>query len=365
MIMQKKLTINDIARMAQVSKATVSRVLNRHASVDPVLRERVMDIVQEHNFVPNVTATELANGRTRLIGVLAPPLNWPAIPEIMHGVSEYIETTPYEVVLYSMNLERNHSDVLDRILAMRMVSGLLAILPGGLSSHLDTFFQQGLPLVMIDDQKEPTHIPWVGIDNFSSAYEATNYLLQLGHRRIAHIMGPRHYYCALQRLEGYQQALLEAGIPLEPDLLLQGEFEPASGRRCAEMLFAQDRGTWPSAIFVGNDQMAYGVLEVAEERKIQVPEAVSIIGFDDNLLSAHMRPPLTTMHQPFMEMGYQATKLLLNMIDPEHVHKPEQKWQAFSSSLPDTTKNDHSSRIQIPTHLVTRTSSGAFHPRLL
>ncbi|GCE31743.1 LacI family transcriptional regulator [Dictyobacter alpinus] len=343
--MQKKLTINDIARMAQVSKATVSRVLNRHSSVDPVLRERVMDIVQQYNFVPNTIATELANGRTHLIGVLAPPLNWPAIPEILHGVSEHIEHTRYEIVLYSMNLERNHSDVLDRILAMRMVSGLLAILPGELADHLDTFFQQGLPLVMIDDQKEPTHIPWVGIDNFASAYEATSYLLQLGHRRIAHIMGPQHYYCVVQRLEGYRQALTDAGLQADPELLFQGEFEPASGRRCAETIFAQDQSAWPDAIFVGNDQMAYGVLEVAEAQKIQVPEAVSIIGFDDNLLSAHMRPPLTTIHQPFTEMGYQATQLLLSMIDPNY--------------QPD---NEQPTRIQLPTHLVTRVSSASTHP---
>jgi LacI family transcriptional regulator len=128
--MQDKLTINDIARLAGVSKATVSRVLNHNSSVDPTLSERVRRIVEEYGFVPNVTARGLAGGRTRLIGVLAPPLTWPAVPEIMRGVADYIEDTSYEVVLYSINFERDHADVLDRILALRMVSGLLAILQG-------------------------------------------------------------------------------------------------------------------------------------------------------------------------------------------------------------------------------------------
>src|SRR2546430_17502916 len=103
--MQEKLTIQDIAQLAGVSKASVSRVLNHHPSVSSELHERVMRIVQEHKFVPNVTATELAGGRTRLIGVLTPPLTWPSIPEILRGVAEYIEYTSYEIVLYSINFE--------------------------------------------------------------------------------------------------------------------------------------------------------------------------------------------------------------------------------------------------------------------
>ena len=141
--MQEKLTIQDIARLAGVSKATVSRVLNSSASVTPELSARVLQIVQAHGFVPNVTATSLAGGKTRLVGVLAPPLTWPSVPEIMRGVAEYIENTSYEIILYSINFESsNHAEVLDRILSMRMASGLLAILPGELSPHLIECFHR-------------------------------------------------------------------------------------------------------------------------------------------------------------------------------------------------------------------------------
>ncbi len=363
--MQEKITIRDVARLAGVSKATVSRVLNNNASVDPVLSERVRRIVQEYGFVPDVTATGLARGRNamRLIAVLAPPLTWPAVPEIMRGVASYIEETAYEVVLYSINyeqsdnFERTHSDILDRILALRITSGMLAILPGELSHHLTDRFQQGLPLVMIDDQEEPNTIPWVGIDNFASAYEATRYLLQLGHRRIAHILGPQHYYCAIERFQGYCCALRDAGLSLEPALLPQGSFEPVGGRDCAQQLFAQDRECWPDAIFAANDQMAYGVLEVAEQRGIQVPGEMTVIGFDDNLLSSHVRPSLTTVHQPFFEMGRIATKMLLTRIDPEHRTHPIQKRdQEHMLAYEDIGV---STRVQLPTSLVVRTSSGA------
>jgi LacI family transcriptional regulator len=362
--MREKLTIQDVARLAGVSKATVSRVLNHNPSVNPALKERVMQVIQEHGFVPNVTAIGLAGGRTRLIGVLAPPLVWPAIPEIMRGVAEYIEDTAYEIVLYSIsfsNVESEHSDVLDRILALRLAAGLLAIFPGELSRYLTEHYQRGLPMVMIDDQAAPTQIPWVGIDNRASAYQATHYLLELGHRRIAHIMGPDHYYCAIERYEGYLQALLEAGITPEPELLLQGRFEPLSGRECAAQLLSRDRTTWPTAIFAANDQMAYGVLEYAEQHGISVPEDITVVGFDDNILSAHMRPPLTTVHQPFSEMGYTATQILLTMIDPQHHPGRREQRKGKPRSQPplafEAASMEQPIRIQLPTSMIVRASS--------
>jgi LacI family transcriptional regulator len=360
--MPKKLTIQDIARLAGVSKATVSRVLNHNLTVDPVLAERVKRVVQEQSFIPNVTATGLAGGRTRLIGVLAPPLTWPSVAAIMHGVAEYIGDTKYEVVLYSVSNERNHSDVLDHILSMKMVAGLLAILPGGLSQHLTTRVQEELPLVMIDDQGEPTTIPWVGVDNLTSAYRATRYLLELGHRRIAHIQGPQSYHCAVERYQGFSQAMLEAGITPDPTLLLQGTFETPGGRQCAHELFSREKSAWPTAIFAGNDEMAYGVLEVAEQQGIRVPEDVAVVGFDDNILSAHMRPPLTTIRQPFSAMGRMACEVLLSMIEPSH--------RLLATQPKDTERQDGYSenisieqpiRIQLPTRLIVRASTAAPH----
>ncbi|HLG65626.1 MAG TPA: LacI family DNA-binding transcriptional regulator [Ktedonosporobacter sp.] len=359
--MQKKLTIQDIARLAGVSKATVSRVLNRNPAVNAETSERVMRIVQEYDFVPNVTATGLAGGKTRLVGVLAPPLVWAGISEMLLGVAGYIEHTPYEIVLYSISFSRNHTDILDRILSMRMISGLLAILPGALSRHLTERFHKGLPLVMIDDQEKPVDIPWVGIDNVAGASTATRHLLELGHRRIAYIQGPQNYICAVERYQGYIQTLQQAGITPDPALVFQGRFDTMSGRECASALFALERTAWPSAIFAANDQMAYGVLEVAEERGIRVPEDVSLIGFDDNPLSSHLRPALTTIRQPFSEMGYKAIEQLLTMIDPNHRlvsgHKDADAMLAIDRF--SHIHMDAAQRIQLPTSLVVRASTAA------
>ena len=359
--MQENLTIQDIARLAGVSKATVSRVLNRNPAVSTQTSERVMRIVQEYDFVPNATATGLAGGKTRLVGVLAPPLVWAGISEMLLGVAGYIEHTPYEIVLYSISFSRNHSDILDRILSLRMVSGLLAILPGALSHHITERFREGLPLVMIDDQEKPVDVPWVGIDNVAGASTATQHLLDLGHRRIAYIQGPQNYICAVERYQGYLQTLHQAGIAPDPMLIFQGRFDTASGRECASALFSLDRAAWPGAIFAANDQMAYGVLEVAEERGIRIPEDISLIGFDDNPLSSHLRPALTTIQQPFSAMGYKAIEQLLLMVDPNHRLMNEHK-DADSMLAVERFSHIHmdaAQRIQLPTSLIVRSSTAA------
>jgi LacI family transcriptional regulator len=361
--MPEKLTIHDIARLAGVSKSSVSRVLNHHPATSPELRKRVMQIIQEHEFVPNITATNLAGGKkTRQVGVLTPPLIWPSVPELMRGVAQYIEDSSYEIVLYSISCERDHVDILDRILSLGMLSGLLVILPGELSVHLEDRFHQGLPMVLIDDQKKSISIPWVGIDNRSGAYAATRHLLEQGHQRIAYIQGPQHYYCALERYQGYIQALQESGITPDPTLVFQGRFDTPSGRECASALFSRNKGAWPDAVFAGNDQMAYGVLDIAEQLGVRIPEQLALVGFDDNPFSAYLRPPLTTIRQPFSEMGFKAMELLLTMVDPAHrAHRASQKGeeQPELEQFVADARMQKPLHIHLPTSLIIRASSGS------
>ena len=274
--MKKRLTIQDVAELAGVSKATVSRVLNHKPSVDTAIRERVQEIVNKYGFVPSVTATVLRGGRTQLIGVLAPPLTWPLVPEIMLGVTEAAERSAYELVLYTINPAHTHSDVLERILAMRLTAGLLAILPGQLhvADQLDHLYKQGVPVVTIEDQVPAMKAPWIGIDNVSSGYEATRYLLSLGHRRIGHLMGPADFLCTRERYVGYCQALGEAGIEPDPRMIWQGDFDISSGRACAHTIFSLPPGELPSAIFVGNDWMAFGLLDIAEQYGVRIPDEI-------------------------------------------------------------------------------------------
>lgn len=354
--MSQKLTIQDIAKLAGVSKATVSRVLNHKPTVDPTIRERVMKIVNERGFVPSITATVLRGGRSQLIGVLAPPLIQPFVPEIMLGVAEVTDRTSYEVVLYTMNPARSHSEVLDRILAMKLSTGLLAIMPGQLGSHLDHLYKQGVPIVTIEDQVAPAKTtPWIGIDNVSSAYEATRHLLSLGHRRIGHVLGPSNYTCSRERYRGYCQALREAGLEPDPALVWQGDFAPPGGRACAEAIFSLPRSQWPDAIFVANDQMALGLLEVAGRYGVRIPDDVAVMGFDDMPMAAFAKPGLTTIRQPHHEMGELACELLLSMIDPAN-YPLKRDLKTFSGTEEDDSKHI---RVLLPTKLVVRESCGS------
>ena len=353
--MKQKLTIHDIAKLAGVSKATVSRVLNHKPTVDPEIRERVMKIVNERGFVPSITATVLRGGRTQLIGVLSPPLTMPYVPEIMLGVAEVTDRTAYEVVLYTMGPARNHSDVLDRILAMKLSTGLLAIMPGQLGSHLDHLYKQGVPIVTIEDQVAPSSTPWIGINNVSSAYEATRYLLNLGHRRIGHILGPADFLCVKERYEGYSRALREVGLEPDPTLIWQGDFAPTGGRECAHHIFSLPPEKRPTAIFTANDQTAFGVIDVAGQYGVRIPDDIALIGFDDMPIAAFTKPGLTTIRQPHREMGELACELLLSMVDPRN-YPLQRKIETFSGTGEGDSKN---LRLLLPTKLIARESCGA------
>ncbi len=342
--MSKKRTIGDIARLAGVSKATVSRVLNNKPDVDAETRRRILRIMQEEGFVPSITAAGLARGHSRMIGALVPTFTWPFVPEIVKGVAEAIGATTYELVLYSVNeraSERGKDNILDHILASNLVAGLLAIMPRQSLRHVMRLYESGFPVVLVDDQTTPPDAPWVCADNHQGAYDAVRHLLEMGHRRIAHICGKSGRLCTRERYQGYCQALAEAGIPVDPSLVVEGDFEIESGVRAANQLFSLPLAQRPTAIFAGSDMMAYGVLKAAEQHHLRIPNDVSLIGFDDIPSTALMRPGLTTVRQPFAQMGQYATELLLNMLNTSHTNG---------------TDKYHSIQLQLPTSLVARES---------
>ena len=347
--MASTITINDIARLAGVSKATVSRVINQKPDVDPATRSKILQIMDEQGFVPSVTAAGLAGGRTRLIGVLVPSLTWPLMPQIMRGIGEIVEQSPYELILYSISHEQDRSAVIDRILTARLAEGLLAVYPGQATSYLSDLHASGYPVVMLDDQVAPLGLTsWVGADNRIGAYTAVKHLLRLGHHRIGHIKGRIGYQCSEDRYLGYCDALAEAGIPLDPALVTQGDFFVSGGVSCAQQLFALAER--PTAIFAASDDMASGVLSAAETAGLQVPGDLALVGFDDTAPAAFMRPPLTTVSQPFFEMGKRAATLLL-----EAVNAARQPMSGWSSAPRDSAPI----REFLPTQLVVRESCGS------
>ncbi|HEV7237200.1 MAG TPA: LacI family DNA-binding transcriptional regulator [Ktedonobacteraceae bacterium] len=369
--MPKKCTIDDIARLAGVSRTTVSRVLNHKPDVDAATREHVLRIIHEQNFVPSSTASGLAGGRSRLIGMLIPAWAWPIIPDLTRGIVEMVKQTPYDLVLYSINdedLERDRSEVINRLLATQLTAGLLAIFPDHVSQQLTRLYKQGFPLVIIDDQEVQT-TPWVGADNTTGAYKAVRHLISLGHRRIAHIQGPKEYLVSHDRYQGYRQALLEEGITPDADLVLEGDFLPPSGRICASKFFELPLEKRPTAIFAASDEMAYGVISAAEEYGLSIPRDVALVGFDDDAHSMHTRPALTTVKQPFFEMGQRGIELLLSQLDiPASPTRNQTNYSRGQESrgiandarsLAGTQTGTQPTRILLPTSLIVRESCGA------
>ena len=352
----KKLKIQDIATLAGMSKATVSRVLNNKPDVDPATREHILRIIEEQNFIPSMAAAGLASGRRPLIGMLIPSFSWPLIPELMRGVADVLEDTSYELVLYSIkdtDREQDHSEVINRVLATQLTAGVLAVFPGTASQDLTRLYNQGFPVVIVDDQRVHT-TPWISVDDLTGAYMVVKHLIRLGHRRIAHIAGPPAYRASHERYEGYRKALLEFGIAPDPELTLEGDFMPPSGRACAERLFALPAEKRPTAIFAATDQMAYGVISAAEEYGLSIPGDIALVGFDDDAPSAHVHPSLTTVRQPYYEMGEQGLRLLLSLLDSSHdnVSNP-------ARSAHKAREEASPARVLLQTTLVVRASCGA------
>jgi LacI family transcriptional regulator len=356
--MPERLTIQDIARLSGVSKATVSRVLNHKPDVDPATRQRITQIMEEHAFVPSITASGLAGGRRRMIGVLVPALTWNFIPEVVQGVAEVVERGSYELLLYSVAHQENRKAVLDRILDTKLTAGVIAVAPGSMIERLAQWYDAGFPVVLIDDQHQRPDMPCVGVDNRVGAAAAVRHLLHLGYRQIAHIQGPPQYQCSQERYEGYQQALAEAGLTINPAHVLQGDFQVASGRACASQVLSLTER--PSAIFAANDHMAWGVLEYAEEQGLRIPEDVAVVGFDDTPPSRHKHPPLTTIRQPFQEMGQRAAELLLWLVDQPH-NEGEKRFGPLRPLEPPLLLPGYNAplHIQLETSLVIRQSCGA------
>lgn len=349
-----KLTIRDIARLAGVSTATVSRVLNQKPDVDPLTREHVLQIIAAHGFVPSVNASGLA-GRSRLLGVLVPSFTWPFVAEILRGVTEGMKDTSYELILYSaseVTREYDASSVIDRILTTQLTAGVLAVFPGHLSKQIVRLHLNNLPVVMIDDQEQIPSVPWIGADNQNGAYMAVRHFLQLGHRRIAHIQGPAKYLCSRERHQGYCRALQEYGLEPSAELMLSGDFLEDTGYQAGRQLLSLPVAQRPTAIFVASDLMAYGVCTAAAEYGLRIPQDVALIGFDDIPSSALFRPTLTTVHQPFFEMGQLAANLLISMLNtPQRIPAP---WHVIAERLGE----DSDKRIQLATQLIVRESSG-------
>ncbi|AFL50848.1 LacI family repressor for deo operon, udp, cdd, tsx, nupC, and nupG [Sinorhizobium fredii] len=311
--MRERPKIKDIAQKAGVSVATVSRALSDSALVTAETRQRIHDLARELNYRPNVSARNLRTRKSMAVLLVVRDVGNPFYLDILKGVEATAREAGYAVLMgntendpvreieYFNMLRDGHAD------GMILMTGKLPPASGdraGASNHL--------PVVVALEMIEGSGLPHVQVDNVGAARGAVAHLIGLGHRRIAHISGPVPEPMSVYRREGYRLAMREAGLEIPAGYEVRGNFLLESGQECCRALFALPEP--PSALFVANDEMAYGAAHELRRMGRDVPGEVSVVGFDDLYLSKAFYPPLTTVSQPRAEIGRTAMGLLLSIL---------------------------------------------------
>lgn len=309
--MTKTVTIHDIARAAGVSPSTVSRVLNDTTPVAPDKRLAVLTAVDQLKYRPNIVAQGLARGKTNAIGVLTQNIASPFYGELLKGLEQGLHGSGYHPMIANGNWDRDEEHEAIALLLARRVDGLI-VLSGLLDDAELRQLAEQTALVVVGRSVAGLEQRCLRVDDFQGAYQATRYLIQLGHTRIAHIAGMLSHRDAVDRRAGYCRALADAGIAVDDGLIVEGDFSEPSGLLAVEVLLM--RGALFTAMVAANDQMAYGARLALYRRGIRVPEDISLIGFDDQPASAYTTPPLTTVRQPTVEMGRAAARAVLALI---------------------------------------------------
>lgn len=306
--MEKKVSIKDVANLAGVSVSTVSRALNNGSYVSPGTRERIMDAVEQLNFRPNYFAKALKVGVSKIIALILPNINNPVYALITQGVESIARAKGYNVIL--CNTDENINTELEHIslLKDRNVDGFIFATARSDTHHIDNLVAAGIPTV--DVMRYSLGANAVAVDNFKIGYDATTYLIRHGHKKILIFTGDDNIVSYKLRTDGYRQALIEHGIEFEESNVISSKVEDTVILRHT-VVDTIKRGSVPDAIFCVNWPRAIGVYGAAKELGLKIPEDLSVFGVDDLEFIPFLDPPLTTVSQPFYEMGRKAAEVLL------------------------------------------------------
>jgi LacI family transcriptional regulator len=306
-------TIFDVARVAEVSHATVSRVVNGRQNVRDETRRKVESAMRELGYVAHVSARALARGRTQVIGLLAQEVDNAFFMAVIGGVDQQASAQGYDFMLCTTHARREKEAEYVARLSRGMVDGLLIVLPRGLPDYVEQLRTDRFPFVLIDYDDEAPGCSVVNASNHRGTRDAIRHLVGLGHQRIGFITGRDNVGATHSRLAGYRDEMAAAGLIVRPGDVLAGDFLEGRGHAAAmEMLRRPER---PTAIFASSDMAAFGVMRAANDLSIDVPDGLSVVGFDDLPEAARVNPALTTVRQPLREMGRVAVNQLLGRLD--------------------------------------------------
>lgn len=307
------ITLHDVAEKAGVSVMTVSRALSGEGYVAEKTRARVLAATVEMGYTPNLSAKMMKGSRTNVVGVLVNDLQSAVINQIVSALSVSLRKIGMELIIYNAIDDIGASNRSGVNQMMRgLCDGLLFVLPRLTEGYIESLEQSTQPIVLVNYCRTETSLPVVRGGNFEGGRAAVAHLAALGHRRIAFIAGSSYTGQSLERQHGYARGLLEAGIAVDPALIVQGDFNQGAGFKAAAALMAL--ADPPTAIFAGNDEMAFGAMDGVRSCGLRVPEDVSIIGFDDIPAASHVHPKLTTLRQPMEQICDAAVRELMRRI---------------------------------------------------
>ena len=334
-------SLEEIAKLAGVSRSTVSRVVNEDPNVGEATREKVLQVIQEANYHPNLAARGLAAGRTRILGVVIPRgvsalFSDPYFPLLLQGVSATCNAHDHSVMLWLAEPEYERR-MLHKILYSNLIDGVIVASALADDPMVEALSAGTLPFILVGRHPANQNVNYIDIDNMNSAREMVMHLLRQGRKRVATITGPHSMIPGSDRLEGYLAALRDRGLAPDPNLMIESDFSEEGGRAAMQQLLPYA----PDAVFAASDMMAVGALRALREAGRHVPDDVAVAGFDDMPFAARSDPPLTTVRQPVQRMGAVVAETLIDLI--EH---------------PSPTPR----RVVLPTEIMIRESCGAGRP---
>ncbi|MCY7474532.1 catabolite control protein A [Bacillus safensis] len=311
-------TIYDVAREANVSMATVSRVVNGNPNVKPTTRKKVLEAIDRLGYRPNAVARGLASKKTTTVGVIIPDISSIFYSELARGIEDIATMYKYNIIL--SNSDQNTDKELHLLNTMlgKQVDGIVFMGGNITDVHVEEFKRSPVPIVLAASVEEQAQTPSVNINYEQAIYDSVQLLVEKGHKRIAFVSGPMSEPInSVRKLAGYKRALEEAGITFDDALVAEGDYSYDSGiEALAHLLEQSDK---PTAVIAATDEMALGVIHGAQDRGVSIPEDLEVIGFDNTRLSLMVRPQLTTVVQPTYDIGAVAMRLLTKLMNKEQV----------------------------------------------
>lgn len=317
-------TLKDIARRVGYSITTVSRALAGYDDVAESTRQLILQTAQEMGYSPDATARRLRKRRTDTIGFVIPThgprFSDPFFLELLAGIGNEAAQWEYDLLVSTRAPGQEEMNVYRRMVRERRVDGLLVVRTRQHDPRIAYLLEQNFPFVAFGRSDLEADFPYIDLDSRLGMRQLTQYLIDLGHRRIAYVSAPRDLLFAAHRLQGYREALEANGIPYDETLVRVGELTEQSGY--AEGMVLLGRDPRPTAIIAANDLMALGVISAAQGLHLQVGKDLSVAGFDDIPLAEHAQPPLTTIRQPIYEIGRRICRMLIQLLQEGTLEEP-------------------------------------------